>query len=274
MGANRVENAIEKWREKEGRVSNIFSFSLSTNTMLKRDKLLYYDKIANKYAGTKNREERFSLRMLREERRNLERQLYPNRLFRLLRRLIIAGIWIRIGVSREERQTQEQIRSLQNQVRNAGFEIDAKRLGLKVEEGGQKFKIPLEVEVNDFERQLHQLQFRKNDMGNYQFEGFHAVLSDIRKPTETKRRFFSVKDKWEVNNREAYELLSGRTIKKGDKTLMLDFNDKTASGDFYLREVPGRKANLPVTVNKAEQVVKEKKSIKQVAIRRNGIKIR
>ncbi len=275
MGANRVEGAIEKWRAKEQRISNIFSFSLSTNTMLKRDKLLYYDMIANKYAGTKIREERFSLKMLREERRSLERQLYPNRLLRLLRRLIIATIWVRIGVRREERKAKEQIRSLQGQVRKAGFEIDDKDFRSKIDQGLKKFKLPIEIEINNNEVQKHQLRFKKDSNGKYQFEGFYAILSDRREPSQIRERFFDANDRWELNNREAYQLLSGKSLKKGGKFLKLDFNDKTASGDFRLKESDSNRVSSKVKLAKPEQVtgVNSVKTSQKVT-KRNGTRMK
>ena len=63
----------------------LFSFSLSSNRALLKEKLEYYERIAARYRGTQDQEERFALRMLRQERNRIEKQLYPNPLIRLLR---------------------------------------------------------------------------------------------------------------------------------------------------------------------------------------------
>jgi len=70
---NRVEAELNQWRSREERFSKLFSFSLSNNRALLKEKLDYYDRIAAKYKGTQDLDERFALRVLRQERNRIEK---------------------------------------------------------------------------------------------------------------------------------------------------------------------------------------------------------
>lgn len=92
LPVNRVEMELSQWRSREERFSKLFSFNLSSNRPLLKEKLQYYERIAAKYKGTQDLDERFALRVLRQERNNVEKQLFPNLLIRLLRRLLVAPV--------------------------------------------------------------------------------------------------------------------------------------------------------------------------------------
>jgi len=118
---NRVEAELNQWRSREERLSKLFSFNLSTNKALLKEKLEYYDRIAAKYKGTQDLDERFALRMLRQERNRIEKQLYPNLLIRLLRRLLVAPVKEQIIIRQDNRKTEENSQALRHQVQRAGF---------------------------------------------------------------------------------------------------------------------------------------------------------
>ena len=158
---NRVETELNQWRSREERFSKLFSFSLSSNKALLKEKLQYYDHIAAKYKGTQDMDERFALRMLQQERSKIEKQLYPNPVIRLLRRLLVAPVKEQIVIRQDNRKTEQNSQSLYQQVQRAGFTNLAAKIDEQIKQGQQQFSLPVSYYINDKERLDHQLSFIK-----------------------------------------------------------------------------------------------------------------
>ncbi|MBS1735566.1 MAG: hypothetical protein JSS98_03070 [Bacteroidetes bacterium] len=233
---NRVETELNQWRSREERFSKLFSFSLSSNKALLKEKLQYYDRIAAKYKGTGNIDERFALGMLKQERNRIEKQLYPNLLIRLLRRLLVVPVKEHIVIRQDNRKIEQNSQSLHQQVRRAGFTNLAAKIEEQIKQGQQQFSIPVSYYINDKERLNHQLSFVKDQSGTYHFEGYKTNLYNESKPNEQRQQYFNMKNGYEINTTEAYNLLAGRAIKKNGTWKQLDFNDKDANGNFRMKE--------------------------------------
>ncbi|MDE3183090.1 MAG: hypothetical protein KGM16_06695 [Bacteroidota bacterium] len=233
---NRVEAELNQWRSREERFSKLFSSSLSTNKGLLKEKLNFYDRIVAKYKSSQDIDERFALRMLKHERNNIEKQLYPKYLTRLLRRLLVVPLKERIIVKQGNRTTEENSRALRQQVQRVGFPELSAKIDRQIRQGHQQFFVPVSYYVNDKERLDHQLSFAKDQSGLYQFEGFKTMLYNEGNPDKSMQQFFSVRYGYSVNTNEAYNLLSGRCIQSGGTWLQLDFNDKDQHGNFRHKE--------------------------------------
>lgn len=233
---NRVEAELNQWRSREERFSKLFSFNLSTNKALLKEKLEYYDRIAAKYKGTQDLDERFALRMLRQERNRIEKQLYPNLLIRLLRRLLVAPVKEQIVIRQDNRKTEENSQALRHQVQRAGFPDLSARIDEQMKQGHQQFSVPVSYYLNDKERLDHQLFFVKDQSGQYQFEGYKTTLYNEAKPDEKRQQYFSMHNGYNVNTTEAYNLLSGRCIQREGTWIQLDFNDKDPQGNFRIKQ--------------------------------------
>ncbi len=233
---NRVEAELNQWRSREERFSKLFSFSLSSNRVLLKEKLEYYERIAAKYKGTQNLEEQFALKMLRQERNRIEKQLYPNLFIRLLRRLLVAPVKEQIVIRHDNRKTEENSQALHQQVQRAGFPDLSAKIDEQIKQGQQQFSIPVSYYINDKERLDHQVSFVKDQSGLYQFEGYKTTLHNESKPDERRQQYFSMHNGYNVNTTEAYNLLSGRCIQNGGTWMQLDFNDKDAQGNFRVKQ--------------------------------------
>ncbi len=233
---NRVETDLNQWREREERFSRLFSSGLSSNRALLQEKLRYYDRIAAKYKGTKDPEERFALKVLRGERRGIEKQLYPGRLRRLLRRVFVVPVRKRMIRHTDAKNTARNSQSLQWQVQQAGFKGLSAQIDKALAEGRQRFLIPVSSYLNEKERMDHQLSFVRDPSGQYQFEGFKARLHNELKPEADKQHFFKMGSNTGASAQEAYNLLSGRAIQQAQGWRQLDFNDKGPDGNFRIKE--------------------------------------
>lgn len=233
---NRVEAELNQWRSREERFSKLFSFSLLSNRALLKEKLNYYDRIAAKYKGTQDLDERFALRMLRQERNRIEKQLYPNLLIRLLRKLLVAPVREQMIIRQDNRKTEQNSQALHQQVQRTGFTDLSTKIDEQIRKGQQQFSIPVSYYLNDKERLDHQLSFVKDPSGQYHFEGYKTALYNEARPEENRQQYFSLRHEHNINTTEAYNLLSGRCIQNGGTWLQLDFNDKDQHGNFRIKQ--------------------------------------
>lgn len=236
LPVNRVEMELSQWRSREERFSKLFSFNLSSNRALLKEKLQYYERIATKYKGTQDLDERFALRVLRQERNKMEKQLYPNLLIRLLRRLLVAPVREQIVIRQNARQAEQNSQSLHDQLQRAGFTGLSNKLDEQIRQGNGQFNIPVSYYINEKERLDHQLSFAKDQAGQYQFEGYKTSLHNEMKPEENRQQYFSMTTGYGIDATEAHNLLAGRSIQKGGTWVQLDFNDKDPQGNYRVKE--------------------------------------
>ncbi|MEO7978886.1 hypothetical protein [Flavobacterium sp.] len=233
---NRVEMELNQWRSREERFSKLFNFSLSNNRSLIKEKLHHYERIGTKYKGTKNIEERFALQMLKQERNKILKQLYPNLLVRLVRKLLIAPLIDQIAVRKDAKEEEKNNQSLNDQVQRIGFRDLSNQIEQQIKQGHEQFIIPVSHYENEKERLNHELSFSKDQSGKYQFEGYKTTLQNESKPEESRSQYFNVQEGNSVDTTQAYNLLAGRAVQKEKSWIKLDFNDKDASGNHRLKE--------------------------------------
>lgn len=237
---NRVENDMQQWRSKEERFSKLFSFNLSNNKSLLKERLRYYDNIASKYRDTASPDERFALRMLRQERSQIERKLYPSLFLRLLRKLIVP-VRQQYVMKQEIKQTTANTDVLRNVLQRTGFGNAIHKLEESIAKGQAQFSIPVSQYVNEKEKLDYNLSFSKDSNGAYRFDGYKAELHNGQKQDSKKQQYFSMDSDHGVTASQAYNLLAGRAVMKEQyhdqsKWIQLDFNDKDMQGNFRLRE--------------------------------------
>jgi hypothetical protein len=201
-----VETELNQWRSREERFSKLFSFSLSSNKALLKEKLQYYERVAAKYKGTQDMDERFALRILQQERSKIKKQLYPNPVIRLLRRLLVAPVKEQTVIRQNNRKTEQNSQSLHQQVQRAGFTNLAAKIDEQIKQGQQQFSLPVYYYINDKERLNHQLSFVKDQSGIYHFDGYKTNLCNESKPNEQRQQYFNRKNGYEINTTEAYNL--------------------------------------------------------------------
>jgi len=233
---NRVETELNQWRSREERFRKLFSFSLSSNKALLKEKLQYYDRIAAKYKGSQDLDERLALKMLQQERSKIEKRLYPNPVIRMLRRLLVVPVKEQIVVRQDNRKAEQNSQSLHQQVQRAGFTNLAAKIDEQIKQGQQQFSLPVSYYINEKERLDHQLAFVKDQSGTYRFDGYKGNLYNESKPNEQRQQYFNPKNGYQINTTEAYNLLAGRAVKKNGTWVQLDFNDKDANGNFRMKE--------------------------------------
>lgn len=236
LAVNRVENELNQWRSREERFSKLFSFSLSSNKALLKEKLEYYEKVSAKYKGTNDLDERFALKVLRQERLQMEKQLYPNVLIRMLRNLFLLPLKEQLIIRADHQNTEQNIQALEMELQKAGFSDLSTELEKQIKQGQQQFSIPVSYYVNEKEHLDHQLFISKDHTGQYHFEGFKTKLYREAKMDDIREHYFGKNKDTVIHTALAYQLLQGRSIQREDKWLQLDLNDKDAQGNYRIKE--------------------------------------
>ena len=232
---NRVEKELDEWLTRERRFQKLFSFSLDRNRAFLREKLRYYRTLQAKYRARAGPKEQLTLRMMREEQRAIEKQLYPNLWIRLGYK-VLSGI-IGTSAGKEQRRSVTNIRDLQESFRKLGFPevaLDRQQLADR-----QKMTVPVSYEVGENERMAFELHLKQEDKGQFHLEGYTAALYKSGEASGDKKQYFQVDREHSINTRQAYNLLCGRPVMigtgKNRHWVQLDFNDKDTHGNYQVK---------------------------------------
>lgn len=233
---NRVEAELKRWQEKEEKFQKLFSFDMNSNRALLKEKLHNYERIAAKYNNTTDPDERFTLRMLKQERRHLEKKVYKNRFIRYVRRFIVNPIRQYVARKNNEKVAEISKDQVFKQMRNIGLQQHYPSVSEKMNSGLFKFSEPVSHYVNANEQIRHNLQFEQKNNGEYHLSATQVELKNDLDPSLNRKQTFD--PRLAIKEDEAYNLLSGRSIEKGGVWLKLDLNDRDVDGNYKIKEFP------------------------------------
>jgi len=186
---NRVENALKDWQSKEERFGKLFSDILKNKPFL-QEKLKYFDAVQAKFGRTAGEEERLALRILRQQRNQIEKLLYPNLLVRMVRRIILP-IKQQQVVKQADQRTASNEQALKESVIKAGFDNVSNKLEQYIKQGQREFSIPVSYYINEKEKLEFNLLFARDNNGQYQFENYKATLQSDNKSQENREQRFA-----------------------------------------------------------------------------------
>ncbi len=236
MDNNRVETELARWLEMEARIGKLFSNTPSANRVVLQQKLGRYNLLVSKYRATANLSERYTLAIVAQERRSIERQLYPNLLIRLFRRLLTAPILTGRMVKIEEKNMKQNTHMLQEKLQRMGFSDVLEKVQEKIGQGHSQFSVPVSHFMDDQTRMDYKIAVVAHGNGEYHIKGFEAALFDRRKTADIKGRFFEQGQINGVDAIQAFHLLSGRSVEMNGKWCQLDFNDRDENGNYLLKD--------------------------------------
>lgn len=217
---------------------------MTNNRILLRSRLHYFEATAARYKDTSNPDERLALRLLKQERNRIEKQLYPSAWLRLVRTLVVV-IRQQDVRKQETKKANGNEHELKEVLQKMGFVNIDHKLPQLLKQGQPDFSISVSHYQNGKERIEYDLFFTKNQKGDFQFEAYKAVFRGENKLGETRQRTFQVEQGAGFSAKEAANLLAGRAVQKEHFTLererqnrwmQLDLNDKDAAGKFRVKE--------------------------------------
>lgn len=102
---NRIETEMKVWRNREERFEKLFPGTLQHNRAFLAEKLKYLHGVQIKFGRANSDDERLALKILRLQRKQLERQLYPGFINRTLRGISRTLILVRNNNRELQRNT-------------------------------------------------------------------------------------------------------------------------------------------------------------------------
>lgn len=235
---NRVEAEVQEWREREERFLKNFHFDMSTNKALLRKQSRDYDRIIVKYRNTKDPEERLTLLALKQERKHIEKQAYPNRFVRAFRQLFIDPIERHLFEQDNKRLEQANQQNILRQLRQLSMSEHYPEVEKRMKNGEREFSVPVSYQINEYERMDHDLVFKRNNFGEYNLISNKVRLQNETNSAMSRQQTFELSDGTTVNAKEIYNLLKGRAVQKDGKWIKFDLNDRDTKGNYRVKEFP------------------------------------
>lgn len=232
---NRVEMEFSLWKAREERFSSIFSITPADNKSLLVEKLRQFERIGAKYKSSKNLEEQHTLRILKMESGRMLKQLYPNLISRILRKIIISS-QNQISIRSDMKKAEKNFNSLHEQLQRIGFPDISQKLKSLIDKEQENFSLSLSYYINEKERINHTVSFSKNTEGYFDIEGYKSNLHNSADPEKNREHYFKNGQECNFKLNEVYNLLSGRSVEHNNSWFELDFNDRDAAGNYHLKE--------------------------------------
>ncbi|RWU08124.1 hypothetical protein [Pedobacter chitinilyticus] len=234
---NRIESAFQEIIKWKKRFDELFSFSqeVRNGRDFKLAELGMYNRLLDRKYPSLSRDEKLMKKMVRGHRRQLVKQLYPNPLVRMVRRLFDRSVSVgrRISQLLQGDVQKEENSQLLQQIDRLGFTGLGEQLGGKLAEGQRSFTIQQLVSKNETEMLKYSLNIAPDDRGRLCVESF-----ELARQSGTKLEHFKFTADDGINSSQAAELAGGRSVYVGSNNWqMIDFNDRDAQGNYVVRKI-------------------------------------
>ena len=230
---NSIEREMKRWEAREQRFAKLFSASILQSRAFKKEKVRHLRKLTSQYRWSNDPEERMARKLLNQERRQLEKELYPNRLKRNFMRFMgslgrLADAIIKPPAGRMD------MGKAVTDLKRAGFGDMKESLRQHRGKGQDTFSIT-DVRKLDKGQQLeYRPEFRKGQDGQLHYEGHTVTLRGEGKTVSYRMDAGDMR----LGERQAKNLLSGRAVLVKGEWLKLDRNDKDAAGNLRIKRSP------------------------------------
>jgi len=235
---NRIEIEASEWNSKEQRLRKLFKSSPLIEKSLSKEKLKWCENMLVKYRKNNHLEERSALQIIKNERNNLIKLVYPSRAGRIFYKLMNFLILEKLKAKVLIRDELKNNRSLKVELKRAGFDDALYKAERYMRLGQTKFTVPVSYYLKENERIDHALQFKKDEQGYYQFDGFTTSLHDKSKSSESRQHYFSADEVSTFTAKQSYDLLSGRSVLTDGIWKQFDLSDIDADGNYRIKEFP------------------------------------
>lgn len=230
---NRLEREMKQWEAREQRFAKLFSASILQSRAFKKEKVRHLRKLSTGYRWSDDPEERMTRKLLNQERRQLEKELYPNRLKRNFMRFMgslgrLANAIIKPPAGRMD------MGKAATDLKRAGFSDMKESLRQHRGKGQDTFSITDVRQVGKGEQLEYSPEFRKRQDGQLHYEGHTVTLRGESKAVSYRMDAGDTR----LGERQARNLLSGRAVLVKGEWLKLDRNDKDAAGNLRIKRSP------------------------------------
>lgn len=239
---NRAIGLWESWHRKQDMLESVFGSGVASE--LDKEKLKFLSAGLARISPGASADEKLVLAMLKKTTSRLEKQLYPNPVLRVLRRIKTLVYDRPIQAARLRQLKTDNISSLSLELGKIGVYPEKLDLEKRLDYESPRLDMAMSSPYGTDHNLQMTLHMERHDSGAYQLNGYTAVLKDPVNPEKSKSYTFDASSG--VNAREAVNLLQGRAVLKhyqvgenrmGSKWLQLDFKNLDVNGKPVLKEM-------------------------------------
>jgi uncharacterized protein YcaQ len=197
--SNRAIGLWESWHQKQNMLESVFGSGVAAE--LDKEKFQFLSAGTARIIPGASADEKLVLAMLKKTTSRLEKQLYPNPVLRVLRRLKSLVYDWPMQAANLKRLKSENIVSLSRELGSIGVNAAKLNLERRLDVESPRLDIAMVSPYgtdHNFEVKLH---MEKNHSGAFQLNGYTAVLTDPVNPEQSRSYIFDVA--LGVNTREA-----------------------------------------------------------------------
>ncbi|SEN57351.1 hypothetical protein SAMN05192574_103563 [Mucilaginibacter gossypiicola] len=231
-----IETSLKDWREKEQRYEKLFSPAVLKSREFLKEKLKHYDELRAMALSNPIAQDRMALKALNLERKQLARRIYPNVFRRLLDR-IISLVNLDKSIDKIRLQNESNVERLRGTMMHSGLGQYFKDVEQQMKQGNREFSLPVSYHVNEHERMQLQLNFKKDETGNYHMDHYKATLHSELDKGKPRQHTFDIGQSASYDSAMAYNLLAGRAVldQNTGSWKQLDLNDKDGAGNLRMK---------------------------------------
>jgi hypothetical protein len=211
---NRVLQVWKSWEDKQREIDKVIGNGKEHNDIICQLKLNHFQKCNNLLKENIRKDEQAFLPMMVSVISKLERQVYPNKLVRLILRLKNFIVDAPKQVKLHAFRRQENMEALKTQLVKAGFSDFAGKLEDKLDPFHQTYEIKLSSQL-DRDRSMNvNLHFEKDSEDRFHFSTAEALIKHPDNNTPDRSFRFKMEEWPGLKAVEVKNLLEGRAIKQ------------------------------------------------------------
>lgn len=209
---NRVLLAFRTWEDRKKEIEPLLKTGAADTNTLSRLQLDHLRQARHYLRQTVRPDEKPFMILLNNQITKLEKQLYPNRLFRMVFQLKDRFFEGPAYLNQQQRQRDENIESLQIQLKEAGLGAIGGRLEHHLDPDQKQVHLPLDCKLSPERRLSFDLHFEKDPYGNFQLNRINGSL--LQNDLVVRTQEFLLSDWPNLKTNEIWSLLEGRALKQ------------------------------------------------------------
>ncbi|MEJ5144647.1 hypothetical protein [Sphingobacterium sp. MYb388] len=246
--ANRIKHWWNEVKDWQGRFEKLFPTNFLNSIDFKKEKLRMYEQVLSRDAPGLTEDERVSKKALNQERRALEKEVYPNVYVRLFRNiLLLAKAMVKATVPGfNSSSPSKNLGSIDNKLEKSGLSDWKEPVHQAIRKG--KTAMDFSESNTPTENIDYHFKIAHDERNRPILDGYTATLRDgNNKPTAS----IHVSEEANLTKENVRALLSGRAINtEGNVWKMPDLNDRDEHGHIKLKEVVVADYNVEQALSK------------------------
>jgi hypothetical protein len=212
VAVNRVLLAFKNWEERKKEIEPLLKSGAADTGILARLQLIHLREAKHRLRQTARPDEQPFLLLLNNQVAKLEKQLYPNRLRRIISQLKDLLFDGPNYLKQVQLQRNNNMELLKIQLKDAGLGSLSGKLEHHLNPDQKQVRLPLDCQLGPGKRLTLDLNFAKDPHGNFQLTQIGGKLLENNKIIKSQE--FELNDWPNLKTNQVWSLLEGRAMKQ------------------------------------------------------------